>query len=76
MKQLEHVFIIMLTTLVVLTILLILDALLLGVISLVTLIFDKVLAVQIFKWGLAISFGAEFIITVPISIKTIIKGSD
>lgn len=76
MKQLERVFVISLTTLCTLVALLLADALVAGVVSLVALPFDKELAAQIFKWGVAVSFGIEFLITIPTSIKAIIKGSD
>ena len=76
MKQLERIFVISLTTICALAALLLADALVAGAVSLVVLLFDKELSAQIFKWGIAVSFGIELLLTVPTSIKAIIKGSD
>lgn len=70
MKSAKWWFVVIMTTLTVLSIFLIADLVLMGIISLIITIFDKASAVQVFKWGMAILFSIEFLLTIPAVIKS------
>lgn len=74
MTSLRQVFVIISATLTVLSMFLLVDILFVGVISLVAKAFDGDVAQNIFKYGVAVLFGIELLLTIPAVIKSIKEG--
>ena len=70
MKSLKWWFVFVMTVLTVLAIFFLADSILMGVIAIVISLFDKVVAMAVFKWGVAILFSIETLLTIPAVIKS------
>ena len=70
MKPLQKWFVIVMTTLTMLSLFLIGDAILMGIVAIVLSTFDKALAIEVFKNGVSVLFCAEFLLTIPAVIKS------
>ena len=64
MKSLKWLFVVVMTTITVLSLFLLADILLMGIISLIISLFSSD-AMQVFKWGINILFGIELALTIP-----------
>ena len=76
MKSLKWWFVVIMTTLTVLAIFLLADTVLMGLIALIISLFNKAGAMQVFKWGVAILFGIEFLLTIPAVLKSRKEGDE
>lgn len=69
MKSLNKLFVITCTTLMVLLVFLICDALFAGLAYLLVSIWSKVIALSVFKWIVLVIFGLQVLLTIPVAIK-------
>lgn len=76
MKQLKWLFVVVMTSITVLSIFLLADIVIMGIISFITRLFNAEGAQQLFKWGVAVLFCIETALTIPAAIKTINKGEE
>lgn len=76
MKSLKWWFVVIMTTLTVWAIFLLADTVLMGLVALIISLFNKVVSVQVFKWGVAILFGVEFLLTIPAVLKVKKEGDE
>lgn len=76
MKPLKFWFVLIMTVVTTLAIFLIADIVLAGIMYLVIMIWDKVLALNVFKWFIIILFGLQILFTIPFTVKSIRKGED
>ena len=76
MKSLNKLFVITCTTLMVLLVFLICDALFAGLIYLLVSIWSKVIALSIFKWIALVMFGLQVLLTIPVAIKGYKEGDE
>ena len=74
MEHLKQWFVFIMTTITVLVIFLVADTILMGLITLIIAIFSKDTAMQVFKYGMMILFGIEFLFSIPAVIKSRNKG--
>lgn len=70
MKPLKHWFVLVMTLLFVLIVFAIADIALAGVIALAISIWDKVIAMSVFKWSTIVLFTIEAVLSVPAVIKS------
>ena len=75
MKSLKWWFVVIMTTITMLSIFLLADIILMGIISLIISLFSSN-ALQVFKWGIAILFGIEFLLTILAVIKSRKEGDE
>ena len=76
MKSLKKLFVITCTTLMVLLVFLICDALFAGLIYLLVSIWSKVIALSIFKWIVLVVFAVQVLFTIPVEIKGYKEGDE
>ena len=76
MKSLKKLFVITCTTLMVLLVFLICDALFAGLVYLLVSIWSKVIALSIFKWIVLIMFAVQVLFTIPVAIKGCKEGDE
>ena len=76
MKSLKKLFVITCTTLMVLLVFLICDALFAGLIYLLVSIWSKVIALSIFKWIALVMFGLQVLLTITVAIKGYKEGDE
>ena len=76
MKSMKWLFVVIMTTITLLTIFLIANSFLIGLVALIISIFNKAEAIQVFKWGVVILFGIEFLLTIPAVIKSRKEGDE
>lgn len=69
MKSLKWLFVVVMTTITVLSIFLLADIVLMGIIALIISPFSQN-AMQVFKVGIAVLFCIEFLLTIPAVIKS------
>ena len=70
MKSLKKLFVVTCTTIMVLLVFLICDALFAGLVYLLVSIWSKVVALSIFKWIVLVVFGLQVLLTIPVAIKS------
>lgn len=70
MKSLKKLFVITCTTIIMLLVFLICDALFAGLVYLLVSIWSKVIALSIFKWIVLVVFGLQVLLTIPVAIKS------
>ena len=70
MKSLKKLFVVTCTTIMVLLVFLICDALFAGIVYLLVSIWSKVIALSIFKWIVLVVFGLQVLLTIPVAIKS------
>lgn len=76
MKSLKKLFVITCTTLMVLLVFLICDALFAGLVYLLVPIWSKVVALSIFKWIVLVMFAVQILFTIPVAIKGYKEGDE
>ena len=76
MKSLKKLFVITCTTLMVLLVFLICDALFAGLVYLLVSIWSKVIALSIFKWIVLVMFAVQILFTIPVAIKGCKEGDE
>lgn len=76
MKSLKKLFVITCTTLMVLLVFLICDALFAGLVYLLVSIWSKVVALSIFKWIVLVMFAVQILFTIPVAIKGYKEGDE
>lgn len=76
MKSLKWWFVVIMTTLTVWTIFLLADTVLMGLVALIISFFNKAVSEQVFKWGVAILSGVEFLLTIPAVLKVKKEGDE
>lgn len=76
MKSLKKLFVITCTTLMVLLVFLICDALFAGLVYLLVSIWSKVIALSIFKWIVLVMFAVQVLFTIPVAIKGCKEGDE
>ena len=76
MKSLKKLFVITCTTLMVLLVFLICDALFAGLVYLLVSIWSKVIALSIFKWIVLVMFAVQVLFTIPVAIKGYKEGDE
>ena len=76
MKSLKKLFVITCTTIMVLLVFLIYDALFAGLVYLLVSIWSKVVALNVFKWVVLIMFGIQVLFTIPVAIKSCKEGDE
>ena len=76
MKGLRKLFVITCTTIMVLLVFLIYDALFAGLVYLLVSIWSKVVALNVFKWVVLIMFGIQVLFTIPVAIKSCKEGDE
>ena len=69
MKSLKKLFVVTCTTIMVLLVFLICDALFAGLVYLLVSIWSKVIALSIFKWVVLVMFAVQVLFTIPVAIK-------
>ena len=76
MKGLRKLFVITCTTIMVLLVFLICDALFAGLVYLLVSIWSKVIALSIFKWIVLVMFAVQVLFTIPVAIKGCKEGDE
>lgn len=76
MKSLKKLFVVTCTTLMVLLVFLICDALFAGLVYLLVSIWSKVIALSIFKWIVLVMFAVQVLFTIPVAIKGCKEGDE
>ena len=76
MKGLRKLFVLTCTTIMVLLVFLIYDALFAGLVYLLVSIWSKVVALNVFKWVVLIMFGIQVLFTIPVAIKSCKEGDE
>ena len=76
MKSLKKLFVVTCTTIMVLLVFLICDALFAGLVYLLVSIWSKVIALSIFKWIVLVMFGLQALLTIPVAIKGYKEGDE
>ena len=76
MKSLKKLFVITCTTLMVLLVFLICDALFAGLVYLLVSIWSKVIAFSVFKWIVLVMFAVQVLFTIPVAIKGCKEGDE
>ena len=76
MKGLRKLFVITCTTIMVLLVFLICDALFAGLVYLLVSIWSKVIALSIFKWIVLVMFSVQVLFTIPVAIKSCKEGDE
>ena len=76
MKSLKKLFVITCTTIMVLLVFLICDALFAGLVYLLVSIWSKVVALSIFKWIVLVMFAVQILFTIPVAIKGYKEGDE
>ena len=76
MKSLNKLFVITCTTLMMLLVFLICDALFAGLVYLLVSIWSKVIALSIFKWIVLVMFAVQVLFTIPVAIKGCKEGDE
>lgn len=76
MKSLKKLFVVTCTTIMVLLVFLIYDALFAGLVYLLVSIWSKVVALNVFKWVVLIMFGIQVLFTIPVAIKSCKEGDE
>lgn len=76
LDYLGKVFTVVLTLLFLLIVFVLGDAILVGIISLLVLIWDDTLALQVFKWGIVCLFVPQVLLTIPATIRCIAESED
>ena len=76
MKGLRKLFVITCTTIMVLLVFLICDALFAGLVYLLVSIWSKVVALSIFKWIVLVMFAVQILFTIPVAIKGCKEGDE
>ena len=76
MKGLKKLFVIICTTIMVLLVFLICDALFAGLVYLLVSIWSKVIALSIFKWIVLVMFGLQVLLTILVAIKGYKEGDE
>lgn len=76
MKSLKKLFVITCTTIMVLLVFLICDALFAGLVYLLVSIWSKVVALSIFKWIVLVMFAVQVLFTIPVAIKGCKEGDE
>lgn len=76
MKSLKKLFVVTCTTIMVLLVFLICDALFAGLVYLLVSIWSKVIALSIFKWIVLVMFAVQVLFTIPVAIKGCKEGDE
>lgn len=76
MTPLKFWFTLVMTIILVLTIFLVGDALIFGLIALIVSIWNKIIALDVFKWGVIVIFGIQAIITIPCALSCSYERND
>ena len=76
MKSLKKLFVVTCTTIMVLLVFLICDALFAGLVYLLVSIWSKVIALSIFKWVVLVMFAVQVLFTIPVAIKGYKEGDE
>lgn len=76
MKSLKKLFVVTCTTIMVLLVFLICDALFAGLVYLLVSIWSKVVALSIFKWIVLVMFAVQILFTIPVAIKGYKEGDE
>ena len=76
MKSLKKLFVITCTTIIMLLVFLICDALFAGLVYLLVSIWSKVIALSIFKWIVLVMFAVQVLFTIPVAIKSCKEGDE
>lgn len=76
MKSLKKLFVVTCTTIMVLLVFLICDALFSGLVYLLVSIWSKVIALSIFKWIVLVMFAVQILFTIPVAIKGYKEGDE
>lgn len=76
MKSLKKLFVVTCTTIMVLLVFLICDALFAGLVYLLVSIWSKVIALSIFKWIVLVMFAVQILFTIPVAIKGYKEGDE
>ena len=76
MKGLKKLFIVTCTTIMVLLVFLIYDALFAGLVYLLVSIWSKVVALSILKWIVLVMFGVQILFTILVAIKGYKEGDE
>ena len=76
MKGLRKLFVITCTTIMVLLVFLICDALFAGLVYLLVSIWSKVIALSVFKWIVLVMFAVQVLFTIPVAIKGCKEGDE
>ena len=76
MKGLRKLFVITCTTIMVLLVFLICDALFAGLVYLLVSIWSKVIALSVFKWIVRVMFAVQVLFTIPVAIKGCKEGDE
>ena len=76
MKSLKKLFVITCTTIMVLLVFLICNALFAGLVYLLISIWSKVIALSIFKWIVLVMFAVQVLFTIPVAIKGCKEGDE
>ena len=76
MKSLKKLFVVICTTIMVLLVFLICDALFAGLVYLLVSIWSKVVALSIFKWIVLVMFAVQILFTIPVAIKGYKEGDE
>ena len=76
MKGLRKLFVITCTTIMVLLVFLIYDALFAGLVYLLVSIWSKVIALSAFKWIVLVMFAVQVLFTIPVAIKGCKEGDE
>lgn len=76
MKSLKKLFVVTCTTIMVLLVFLICDALFAGLVYLLVSIWSKVVALSVFKWIVLVMFAVQVLFTIPVAIKGYKEGDE
>lgn len=76
MKSLKKLFVVTCTTIMVLLVFLICDALFAGLVYLLVSIWSKVVALSIFKWIVLVMFAVQILFTIHVAIKGYKEGDE
>ena len=76
MKGLRKLFVITCTTIMVLLVFLICDALFAGLVYLLVSIWSKIIALSVFKWIVLVMFAVQVLFTIPVAIKGCKEGDE
>ena len=76
MKSLKKLFVVTCTTIMVLLVFLICDALFAGLVYLLVSIWSKVIALSIFKWIVLVMFAVQVLFTIHVAIKSCKEGDE
>lgn len=71
MKQLKFWFVFIMTLITVFAVLLIGDTVIAGIVYLIITIWDKVLALKVFKWSVALMFFIQALFTAPLTLRVL-----